>query len=279
MIGRGRAEEVAVVQDYYRTLGIETTADLETIKRAFRKKAMVCHPDRGGTHERMVLVLEAWEVLSDPQRRQRYDAARAHQENPVAQDAAAMDARQARQRAEQYQRRWADMEVWLNELTKDFTGAKYSSVPFGTQGFLSGIRLPTVGQSVTGWVFIVLGAALGGALLSPVVYAFLHPHRMNLMVLIIVAAPAVGGAWLGAALHNLIGEAIKNAQAERARQPQCEQERETERTQEAQQHAGAADARIICCEKCNQKLRVPALLSELLVTCRSCGHKFSAPPK
>ncbi|NJR63308.1 MAG: J domain-containing protein [Cyanobacteria bacterium CRU_2_1] len=29
---------------------------------------MKCHPDRGGSHEQMVLLNEAWEILSDPER-------------------------------------------------------------------------------------------------------------------------------------------------------------------------------------------------------------------
>ena len=55
--------------DYYTILGVSPTADLETIHLAFRQKAAQCHPDHGGSHERMVEVNTAWEVLSDPELR------------------------------------------------------------------------------------------------------------------------------------------------------------------------------------------------------------------
>jgi len=37
-------------------------------------------------------------------------------------------------------------------------------------------------------------------------------------------------------------------------------------------------SRILACKKCGQKLRVPAMDAELLVTCRPCGNKFSCQP-
>lgn len=64
-------------RDYYEILGIDRNADEATIKRAYRELAMNYHPDRnpGDPHavERMKEINEAYAVLSDAQRRQRYD--------------------------------------------------------------------------------------------------------------------------------------------------------------------------------------------------------------
>ncbi|MGV1079120.1 MAG: J domain-containing protein [Candidatus Nanopelagicales bacterium] len=48
------------------------TDDQQEIKRAYRKKALLHHSDRGGRHEDMVRVNLAYEVLSDPENRRRY---------------------------------------------------------------------------------------------------------------------------------------------------------------------------------------------------------------
>ena len=64
-------------RDYYEILEVERTASLEEIKRAYRKSAMKYHPDRNpGDVEaevRFKECAEAFEVLSDAQKRQRYD--------------------------------------------------------------------------------------------------------------------------------------------------------------------------------------------------------------
>jgi curved DNA-binding protein len=66
-----------VARDYYRTLGVERGADEAEIKRAYRKLARELHPDVTGDDpratERFKAITEAYEVLSDPQRRRSYD--------------------------------------------------------------------------------------------------------------------------------------------------------------------------------------------------------------
>jgi curved DNA-binding protein CbpA len=49
--------------DYYQVLGVDLNASFETIRDAYRQRAMKCHPDRGGSHQQMVLINEAWEIL------------------------------------------------------------------------------------------------------------------------------------------------------------------------------------------------------------------------
>lgn len=63
-------------RDYYDVLGVSRDADTAEIKRAFRRLAMKYHPDRNredGAEERFKEVNEAYEVLSDPDRRASYD--------------------------------------------------------------------------------------------------------------------------------------------------------------------------------------------------------------
>jgi len=64
-------------RDYYEVLGIEKDADVNTIKRAYRKLAMKYHPDRNPDDneaaEQFREVTEAYEVLSDETKRARYD--------------------------------------------------------------------------------------------------------------------------------------------------------------------------------------------------------------
>ncbi len=64
-------------KDYYKTLGVERNATPDIIKKAFRKLAMKYHPDRNKgnkeAEEKFKEINEAYEVLSDPQKRARYD--------------------------------------------------------------------------------------------------------------------------------------------------------------------------------------------------------------
>jgi molecular chaperone DnaJ len=65
-------------RDYYEVLGVERSVGAEDVKRAYRKLALKYHPDnyKGDKAEGEVLfkeVSEAYEVLSDPEKRQRYD--------------------------------------------------------------------------------------------------------------------------------------------------------------------------------------------------------------
>lgn len=59
--------------DYYSILGISKDASQDEIKKAFRKLARTHHPDAGGDENKFKEVNEAYEVLSDEEKRQVYD--------------------------------------------------------------------------------------------------------------------------------------------------------------------------------------------------------------
>ena len=91
--GRGGSQEDKEIDNekYYKVLGIEKTATLDEVKKAFKKKALKEHPDKGGDTEKVRTYLNfkqikcliinvqfkeisvAYEVLSDPKKRETYD--------------------------------------------------------------------------------------------------------------------------------------------------------------------------------------------------------------
>ncbi len=64
-------------KDYYKILGVDRNADINEIKKAYRKLAMEYHPDRNPgdakAEEKFKEIGEAYSVLSDPQKRREYD--------------------------------------------------------------------------------------------------------------------------------------------------------------------------------------------------------------
>lgn len=62
-----------MAKDYYEILGVKKSASQDEIKRAYRKLALKHHPDRGGNHDEFTKLNEAYQVLSDPQKRAQYD--------------------------------------------------------------------------------------------------------------------------------------------------------------------------------------------------------------
>ena len=59
--------------DYYESLGVNRNASQKEIKSAFRKKAAQHHPDKGGDPNQFKAVNEAYQTLSDSNKRQMYD--------------------------------------------------------------------------------------------------------------------------------------------------------------------------------------------------------------
>lgn len=66
----------------YDVLGLTPDASTDDIKKAYRKLAREHHPDKGGDPEKFRKVQEAYEVLSDPQKRQNFDQFGSPEGNP-----------------------------------------------------------------------------------------------------------------------------------------------------------------------------------------------------
>lgn len=66
----------AMGKDYYKILGIQSGANEDEIKKAYRKMALKFHPDKNkdaNAEEKFKEIAEAYEVLSDPKKRVIYD--------------------------------------------------------------------------------------------------------------------------------------------------------------------------------------------------------------
>ena len=59
--------------DPYQTLGVSKDAQLEDIKNRWKTLAMKHHPDKGGDEQQFKNIQQAYETLSDPQKRAEYD--------------------------------------------------------------------------------------------------------------------------------------------------------------------------------------------------------------
>jgi curved DNA-binding protein len=64
---------VVAEKNYYEVLGVQKTASTDEVKKAFKKLARKHHPDAGGDESKFKDISEAYEVLSDAEKRREYD--------------------------------------------------------------------------------------------------------------------------------------------------------------------------------------------------------------
>src|SRR6202161_2529629 len=85
----GRWRLAPFFMDYYKTLGVSKEADADEIRKAYRRLARKHHPDLNpgdkAAEDRFKTVQEAYDVLSEPKKKQMYDQYGFYSENGVPQ--------------------------------------------------------------------------------------------------------------------------------------------------------------------------------------------------
>jgi hypothetical protein len=264
-----------MLPDYYAILGVAPNADRDTIRQAYRKQAIAAHPDCGGSHERMVLVNEAWGILSDSVTRARYDEARQQRHTMEVQQAAAADAATARQHAQSYPQNRRDLDSWLAAVSSDFTGAKYDQVNAGLFSW------PTASNSVSAHVFL-WGSGL--LVLVPLLFVIRWPEVLAGQNVFRNIAPVLvassGGSWLGYWLHRWIGDRMRPPLRRKYRSKLFESEPSpTSGPETPWPNATPVQGELVIhCPHCTQGLKLPRITQVLAVTCPRCRFAFDLPP-
>ena len=121
-------------------------------------------------------------------------------------------------------------------------------------------------NTVSGNAFIVIGGVIGCVLLFypalELVRGIFGP-RARLPLIAAVVVPFALGGWIGALIHKAVGGVLGPAQSESPAAPPP---------------PPPAETRVVACISCGQKLRVPVMVSELVVKCETCGNRFALPP-
>lgn len=112
---------------YYEVLGVRRTATIGEIHQAYWRLASRYHPDKGGSHEQMVRLVEAWKILSDPVTRSRYDQLVKYRHDGWRSRQHTDDVRAARKRAtDDAARTWTEFEAIYQKafytFNQDFYG-------------------------------------------------------------------------------------------------------------------------------------------------------------
>ena len=156
-------------QDYYKTLGVDRSADADEIKKAYRKLALKWHPDRHSPAERDAAeetfkrVNEAYEVLSDPEKRRRYDRFGENWQQGETVDPGSQG-RWTRMTPEEFEQRFG--ASGFSDFFESFFGDQYAREfrdaqgPAGASGRHRRFRLR--GADVRAELTLPVGAALAG---------------------------------------------------------------------------------------------------------------------
>jgi len=168
--------------DHYATLGLTYAADAHAIKEAYRALAKRYHPDvskEANAHEQFIRVTQAYEILSDPIKRSRYDVTRF---SPSPRSAPARE--QAR-----YERNVHHDQRSAKVKAEHFGRMNYEK--FDHEYFDSNVAyfLP----KMAGCFGIVIGIVLCWVLIGGVLFFFDLPTTL-LIIVMFFSIP--GGVWL-----------------------------------------------------------------------------------
>ncbi len=147
-------------KDFYQVLGVSRTSSEDEIKKAYRKLAMQFHPDKNPgnkkAEDKFKEASEAYEVLSDPQKKQNYDQFGSADGNPYGQGGNPFGGGQGGPR---YSRSSSGPESF-SDIFGDLFG---NSQGFGGGGFSSRPRAPQKGADLRYTLAISLEEAFSGA--------------------------------------------------------------------------------------------------------------------
>lgn len=160
-------------KDYYESLGVERDASSEVIKKAFRKLARKFHPDHAGdtpgAEDKFKEINEAYEVLSDPEKRQRYDQLGAnYQEGSEFTPPPGWGARaggMGRGQAREFHFGGTGFSDFFEQMFGGMDGGRgvrYSSHGFDDERFGGGPRQPRRGADLTADLLVTLEEANNG---------------------------------------------------------------------------------------------------------------------
>ena len=79
----------AIQADYYKILGLDSTQEysIEEVKKSYHRMAQLYHPDKNAgysyeSHENFLIIVEAYDILSNPELKAKYDAELRHRLDP-----------------------------------------------------------------------------------------------------------------------------------------------------------------------------------------------------
>lgn len=161
------------IQDYYKLLGVGRDASPADIKKAFRKLARKYHPDvakdKDAAEDKFKEINEAYEVLGDPEKRQKYDDLGADWNNPNA-----AHFQQSAQQGDQEAFRFSG--TGFSDFFEQYFGggSHYRSAGGSTGGFGRGFggsgaeggSMPHRGQDIEGDISVTLEESMHGAVRS-----------------------------------------------------------------------------------------------------------------
>lgn len=265
--------------DYYAVLGVDPMSSQAALQSAFLLRAKQWHPDRGGSHERMKLLNEAWQILSDPQRRREYDAVRGGRADNETKEHFRRSAKTAEECSTQYPAHWADFERWFLSAVNDFSTADY-----GSWDALE------IKNSRSGWAFVKIGMICGGLFGIALFLNTFDSFFVGIRRIVLFGAL---GALLGKGLHYTIGSALVPEKPESKRQgdsptqkqsskhragaersPLSSAATETVSSASAPSEPPAPRFQVISCRSCRRTLRIPDPPPSDVVKCPSCGSRF-----
>jgi hypothetical protein len=231
--------------------------------------ALKYHPDRGGSHEQMILINEAWFILSDPTRRKIYDNSQIYTGDIILQREASVNRENAQKEAQDYPRTWSSFQEWMEEAFKRVEEVKLA--PF--------LLIPNPQKDILGWIFVIAGGSLAtylsfqmGFTRSGSFYTLLHFLIFSI------------GAWLGWVVYQYLLYQDYNPGEAKTSEKKFADKNNSEKTASSFNNKTPDDDNdkknkiVIKCEHCKDLIRVPNDRGLIDIRCPHCCGRFRWSP-